>query len=190
MAASYVPRYLMMAWSLGVSNITWYPWDGIGLSSQPLAVTAWSQTYDWLVGSTLTTPCLGNRHGLELLFHQGWQALSGYVGCLEELFGRHVHSGESERPQHLDEVSRHDNGQHAGAYRRPLGARRIEAGGVAMKIEGLLGAARQSQETTISVSVSLVSGYEVADGAKVSRHGLLPAGAVSSSDTALPFTLM
>jgi hypothetical protein len=56
MAASFMPRFYLMTWSLNVSGIAWYDWTY--LTTQPAAVqTAYQQTYNWLSGSTLTTPC-------------------------------------------------------------------------------------------------------------------------------------
>ncbi len=56
MAASFMPRFYLMTWSLDVSGIAWYDWTY--LTTQPAAVqTAYQQTYNWLADSTLTTPC-------------------------------------------------------------------------------------------------------------------------------------
>jgi hypothetical protein len=56
MAASFMPRFYLMTWSMNVSGIAWYDWTY--LTTQPAAVqTAYQQTYNWLSGSTLTTPC-------------------------------------------------------------------------------------------------------------------------------------
>jgi hypothetical protein len=55
MAASYVSRFLMMGWSLGVASHDWTPWDHF--KTYPTAVTAWNTLYSWIIGSKLTTPC-------------------------------------------------------------------------------------------------------------------------------------
>lgn len=56
MAASFMPRFYLTSWSLGISGIAWYDWTY--MTTQPAAVqTAYQQTYNWLAGSTLTTPC-------------------------------------------------------------------------------------------------------------------------------------
>ncbi len=56
MAASFMPRFYLVDWSLGISGIAWYDWTS--LTTEPLQVqTAYQQTYNWLSGSTLTTPC-------------------------------------------------------------------------------------------------------------------------------------
>jgi uncharacterized protein YjdB len=50
--ASYVARFYLYSYSLGVSNSVWYDWspslNGIGSTS---ADTAYSQVYNWMVGS-------------------------------------------------------------------------------------------------------------------------------------------
>jgi hypothetical protein len=53
MQASYVARFLFYSYSLGVSNNVWYDWSpgATGLGSAN-ADTAYSQVYNWLVGST------------------------------------------------------------------------------------------------------------------------------------------
>jgi hypothetical protein len=77
--ASFVARYGLMAWSLGISNMYWYAYDatlptpgrGFGVLMVPdgkqgceqpggcitPAGTAWQQTYNWMVGATMSTPC-------------------------------------------------------------------------------------------------------------------------------------
>jgi hypothetical protein len=53
MAASFMPRFYMMSWSLGISGDAWYE-----EKDEPADVdTAYQQTYTWLVGASLTTPC-------------------------------------------------------------------------------------------------------------------------------------
>jgi hypothetical protein len=55
MAASFMPRFYLMDWSLGVSGIAWYY-----ASSQvepASAETSYQQTYNWLANSSLVTPC-------------------------------------------------------------------------------------------------------------------------------------
>jgi hypothetical protein len=53
MQASYIARFYIYSYSLGVSNNVWYDWSpslkGIGSTS---ADTAYSQVYNWMVGST------------------------------------------------------------------------------------------------------------------------------------------
>src|ERR1035438_1360789 len=56
MAASFMPRFYLESWSLNISGIAWYDWTY--MTTQPAAVqTAYQQTYNWLAGSVLTTPC-------------------------------------------------------------------------------------------------------------------------------------
>jgi hypothetical protein len=56
MASSFMPRFYLVDWSLGISGIAWYDWTS--LTTEPVAVqTSYQQTYNWLSGSTLTTPC-------------------------------------------------------------------------------------------------------------------------------------
>ncbi len=62
MQASFVPRYFLIQWSLGVSSINWYTWDisndlWTSKHGASLAATAWQTTYGWMVGATLTAPC-------------------------------------------------------------------------------------------------------------------------------------
>lgn len=56
MAASWIPRFLLVGWSLGVQSHDWYTWDK-GLNAYPLAVTAWDTTASWIAGATLSAPC-------------------------------------------------------------------------------------------------------------------------------------
>jgi hypothetical protein len=54
MKASFMPRYFLINWSLGVSALHWYTWESIS----PAAVqTSYQQTYNWLYGSLLSMPC-------------------------------------------------------------------------------------------------------------------------------------
>jgi hypothetical protein len=56
MEASFMPRFYLVDWSLGISGIAWYDWTY--LTTLPVGVqTSYQQTYNWLAGSTLTTPC-------------------------------------------------------------------------------------------------------------------------------------
>ncbi len=59
MASSFMSRFYLISWSLNISGIAWYDWTS--LAAQPVAVqTAYQQTYNWLVDSSLTTPCAPN----------------------------------------------------------------------------------------------------------------------------------
>ncbi len=56
MAASFLPRMYLMMWSLGISGSAFYSWDS--LKAEPAEVqTAYQQTYGWLAGAMLTSPC-------------------------------------------------------------------------------------------------------------------------------------
>jgi hypothetical protein len=56
MAASFMPRMYLTMWSLGIAGSAFYTWDD--LSFEPMEVqTAYQQTYRWLVGSVLRSPC-------------------------------------------------------------------------------------------------------------------------------------
>jgi hypothetical protein len=54
MKASFMPRYLLINWSLGITAMHWYTWESITPTS---VQTSYQQAYNWLYGSTLTTPC-------------------------------------------------------------------------------------------------------------------------------------
>ena len=56
MAASLMPRLYLTMWSLGISGSAFYSWDALEL--EPAAVqTAFQQTYNWMAGAVLTSPC-------------------------------------------------------------------------------------------------------------------------------------
>jgi hypothetical protein len=56
MASSFMPRYYLIDWSLGISGMAWYTWDE--LEAMPAEVeTSYEQTYAWLTGEVLTSPC-------------------------------------------------------------------------------------------------------------------------------------
>jgi len=56
MAASFMPRYYLINWSLNISGMAWYDWSD--LAAEPASVqTAYQQTYNWLAASSLSTPC-------------------------------------------------------------------------------------------------------------------------------------
>jgi hypothetical protein len=59
MAASFMPRFYLIDWSLGITGIAWYTWDELTTqTSNPADVqTAYQQTYNWLSTSSLSTPC-------------------------------------------------------------------------------------------------------------------------------------
>jgi hypothetical protein len=55
MAASFMPRFYLINWSLGINGMAWYYADS---QAEPAsAETAYQQTYNWLVNATLVNPC-------------------------------------------------------------------------------------------------------------------------------------
>ncbi len=55
LAASFMPRFYLINWTLNISGMAWYT-----ASSQPESVaaqTSYQQAYNWLSGASLTTPC-------------------------------------------------------------------------------------------------------------------------------------
>jgi hypothetical protein len=55
MAASFMPRFYLLDWSLGITGNAWYYADS---QAEPVqAETSYQQTYNWLVNATLVTPC-------------------------------------------------------------------------------------------------------------------------------------
>ena len=55
MAASFMPRFYLVNWSLGITGMAWYTSDDKNEPSE--AATSYQQTYNWLSGASLTTPC-------------------------------------------------------------------------------------------------------------------------------------
>lgn len=53
MQASFMPRFFLLNWSLGISSNAWYQEP----DQNPMATTAYQQAFTWMVGSTLTSPC-------------------------------------------------------------------------------------------------------------------------------------
>jgi hypothetical protein len=55
MAASFMPRFYLLNWSLGLEGIAWYT---ASTAAEPVeAQTSYQQTFNWLVNSSLLTPC-------------------------------------------------------------------------------------------------------------------------------------
>lgn len=57
MQASFMPRMYLTMWSLGVSGSAFYTWDYLKNDTSAEVLTAYQQTYNWLAGSVLTSPC-------------------------------------------------------------------------------------------------------------------------------------
>ena len=56
--AAFVSRWYTILASYNISFTVWYDWkNGVGLSTWPAAIVAYNQTYNWLNGATLTSPC-------------------------------------------------------------------------------------------------------------------------------------
>jgi hypothetical protein len=56
MAASFIPRFYLTSWTLGVTGEAWYTASG----DLPASIASYQQTYNWLMGSALTTPCVAS----------------------------------------------------------------------------------------------------------------------------------
>lgn len=55
LAASFMPRFYLINWTLNISGMAWY---SAASQAEPVeAETAYQQVYNWLAGATLTTPC-------------------------------------------------------------------------------------------------------------------------------------
>jgi hypothetical protein len=55
LAASFMPRFYLINWTLNISGMAWYAASGM---AEPLSAgTSYQQVYDWLSNATLTTPC-------------------------------------------------------------------------------------------------------------------------------------
>jgi hypothetical protein len=55
MAASFMPRFYLVNWSIGITGMAWYSSSDKNEPSE--GQTSYQQTYDWMSGSTLSTPC-------------------------------------------------------------------------------------------------------------------------------------
>jgi len=88
----FVARSLLLHWSVGIHTMYWYGWDapvwgtlyypppGIGVTP---AATAWTQTYDWMLGASMPAPCSANGgstyvavYTCQLVRSGGYQALA------------------------------------------------------------------------------------------------------------------
>ncbi|MGD0270756.1 MAG: putative Ig domain-containing protein [Candidatus Sulfotelmatobacter sp.] len=55
LAASFMPRFYLINWTLNISGMAWY---SASSQAEPAeAQTSYQQTYNWLSGASLTTPC-------------------------------------------------------------------------------------------------------------------------------------
>jgi len=63
--AAFIARYYLLHWSLGVARFTWYaydagtPWGTLYTypAGESPAAAVYGETYQWMVGATLTAPC-------------------------------------------------------------------------------------------------------------------------------------
>ncbi|MGA7220428.1 MAG: hypothetical protein WBX38_19085 [Candidatus Sulfotelmatobacter sp.] len=55
LAASFMPRFYLLNWSLGLSGMAWY--SASSQAEPSAAVASYQQTYNWLSGAILTSPC-------------------------------------------------------------------------------------------------------------------------------------
>jgi hypothetical protein len=61
----FTAKTYLLQWSLGVQRFVWYAWDGSDIWGQlwtsaggpTAAATAYQQTYDWMAGASMPTPC-------------------------------------------------------------------------------------------------------------------------------------
>ncbi len=56
MAASFMPRFYLINWSLGISGMAWYTWDALEAEAEEVQ-TAYQQAYAWLANASLYSPC-------------------------------------------------------------------------------------------------------------------------------------
>jgi hypothetical protein len=69
--AAFVAKSYLLQWSQGISRFVWYGWDAAEMWGQlwtsaggmNQAATAYQQTYNWMVGATLTSPCTADSAG-------------------------------------------------------------------------------------------------------------------------------
>ncbi len=65
----FVAKYFLLHWSLGVPRFVWYAYDGGAIwgglwnsaKGESPAAKAYGETYRWMVGATLTSPCSANK---------------------------------------------------------------------------------------------------------------------------------
>ena len=58
MAASFMPRFYLIDWTLGISGMAWY--TATSQTEVASAGPSYQQTYDWLNAASLSTPCTAN----------------------------------------------------------------------------------------------------------------------------------
>ena len=121
--ASFMPRFYLIDWSLGITGSAWYEEP----NSTAAANTSYQQTFSWLVGATLTTPCAaaGNVWTCEIskdasTYQIVWDASQS---CSNGTCTTAPHAVDA----FVDDVPGHDHRELAGADQRSLGRARNQA---------------------------------------------------------------
>jgi hypothetical protein len=68
----FVAKYYLLHWSQGVTRFVWYAYDGGPIwggiwtadTGESPAATSYSETYLWMVGALMTTPCAAGQTGI------------------------------------------------------------------------------------------------------------------------------
>jgi hypothetical protein len=68
----FIAKDYLLHWSMGVSRFVWYAYDGgpiwgglrSSATSESPAAKSYGETYRWMVGATLTSPCSANQSGI------------------------------------------------------------------------------------------------------------------------------
>ena len=87
--AAIISRYFIMHWSSGFSRFYWYGWDEANVGTlnpaqnppgSSIPATAYQQTYNWLVGRTMSPLCAVAGDGVT--WSCGLTGSGGYVGLI------------------------------------------------------------------------------------------------------------
>ena len=65
----FIAKYYLLHWSMGVPRFVWYAYDGSPIwgglwysaTGETAAAKSYAESYRWLVGATLTSPCSANK---------------------------------------------------------------------------------------------------------------------------------
>ena len=88
--SAYIAKSYLLHWSLGVDRLFWYAYDGnspwgtlyTAADGETPAALAYRQTYQWMVGATLTAPCSENSNKVwscTLSRHGGYAAEAVWI---------------------------------------------------------------------------------------------------------------
>ena len=80
MQASFIGRYSLMQWSLGIQSFSWYEYDlsnFLNNTSLPDAPLSYNSMYTWLTGQTMNTSC-SNTSGTQ--WTCGLTGANGFIG--------------------------------------------------------------------------------------------------------------